>query len=154
MNNYNKFNLERFLDIQNENFEKAFEEIKNNKKVSHWMWYVFPQIDLSEFIDLTSTSRKYSISSIEEAIEYLKNPTLKKNLIKITEELLKKKEIKNVFNKIDFLKLKSCMTLFESAYNKICKDKKNKNIFSQVLEKFYNNERCKLTKLILIKQNI
>ncbi len=39
-----RFNLKRFLDAQSNTYERALTEIKNGRKRSHWMWYIFPHI--------------------------------------------------------------------------------------------------------------
>jgi uncharacterized protein (DUF1810 family) len=115
----------------------AFSEIKNGQKQSHWMWYVFPQLDLGS----SETSKKYAIKSKEEAIEYLEHPILGKRLIEITTELLalKNKSAYEVFGRPDDLKLKSYMTLFASIQNE-------NPIFQQVLTNYFNGKICWSTK--------
>ena len=78
--------LERFIEAQEKSYEEALKEIKNGRKETHWMWYIFPQIT---GLGMTYISNYYSIKSIEEAEEYLKNIQLRTNLEEITKELLK-----------------------------------------------------------------
>ena len=69
-----KNDLERFLKAQEKDYEHALNEIKNGRKTGHWIWYIFPQI---AGLGFSSTSKYYSIKDKNEAIEYLKNKTLK-----------------------------------------------------------------------------
>jgi uncharacterized protein (DUF1810 family) len=128
--------LDRYKNAQAASYETALEEIRNGKKESHWMWYIFPQIiGLGE----TSTSIYYSIKSIEEAEEYLNDEVLGTNLREITNALLEleSNDPVEVFGPIDALKLKSSMTLFDTV--------SSNDIFNEVLEKFYNGEKCLTT---------
>lgn len=98
-------NLNRFLVAQESNYINAFQEIKSGKKTGHWMWYIFPQIDGLGF---SSTTKFYSIKSIEEAKQYLNHPILGSRLIEISKALLNLK-IANpiaIFGYTDSLKLK------------------------------------------------
>ena len=128
--------LDRYKNAQTASYETALKEIRNGKKESHWMWYIFPQIiGLGE----TSTSIYYSIKSIEEAEEYLNDEVLGTNLREITNALLEleSNDPVEVFGPIDALKLKSSMTLFDTV--------SSNDIFNEVLEKFYNGEKCLTT---------
>ena len=128
--------LDRYKNAQVASYETALKEIRNGKKESHWMWYIFPQIiGLGE----TSTSIYYSIKSIEEAEEYLNDEVLGTNLREITNALLEleSNDPVEVFGPIDALKLKSSMTLFDIV--------SSNDIFNEVLEKFYNGEKCLTT---------
>lgn len=140
-------NLERFITAQESSYETAFNEIKNGRKESHWMWYIFPQIiGLGE----SSTSLYYSIKSIEEAQDYVNDPYLYQNLFEITKVLLELEENNPyiIFGTIDGMKLKSSMTLFYE----ITQDE----IFYEVLRKYYNGEKCITTLNILnnLKQRV
>lgn len=146
--------INRFIDAQNHYFENALAEIRQGKKTSHWIWYIFPQI---HGLGQSKTSKYYEIQNINEAIEYINNNVLYNNLIKICEELLNKEttDIIKIMGNIDAIKLKSSMTLFdyilkididvvsESTNYKNTekiKDKRQTDIFSKILEKFYNRE--------------
>lgn len=128
--------INRFLDAQEYDYELALSEIKNGRKVNHWMWYIFPQIrGLGE----SSTSLYYGIKDLDEASEYLNHEILGSRLMEITNELLKLEtnNSNEVFDYIDAMKLKSCMTLFDMV--------SDNDIFNKVLEKFYNGEKDELT---------
>lgn len=126
------YNLERFIDVQERDFNVALLEIKNGYKRSHWMWYIFPQLaDLG----YSATAKFYGIKSKDEAIAYLQNEYLKNNLIEISNALYQINDnISNILGYPDDLKLKSCMTLFNYVDPTI-------EIFSKIIDKFYNGEK-------------
>ena len=62
------YNIQRFVERQKEDFPIALREIKNGRKVSHWMWWIFPQL---KELGYSSTSKYYGISGLEEAKAYL-----------------------------------------------------------------------------------
>lgn len=133
--------LNRFRDAQKTDYETALSEIRAGRKRSHWMWYIFPQI---HDLGYSSISQYYSIGSLQEAKDYLKNPVLGGHLNEISEALLSLKtdDPYEVFGSPDYLKLLSCMTLFEQA------DPGNK-VFSKVIDKFYGGRRDQKTLEIL-----
>lgn len=126
------YNLERFIDAQERDFNVSLLEIKNGYKRSHWMWYIFPQLaDLG----YSTTAKFYGIKNKDEAIAYLKNEYLKNNLIEISKVLYELDDnISNILGYPDDLKLKSCMTLFNYADPSI-------DIFNKIIDKFYNGEQ-------------
>ena len=128
----NNFNLERFIDAQERDFQIALLEIKNGYKRTHWMWYIFPQLaDLG----YSATAKFYGIKNKDEAIAYLQNEYLKNNLIEISNALYELNDnIKNILGYPDDLKLKSCMTLFNYVDPTI-------DIFNKIIDKFYNGEK-------------
>lgn len=128
----NKYNLERFLSAQEQSFDIALKEIKNGKKVSHWMWYIFPQIQGLGFSEI---SRYYSIIDLQESKLYLNHNILGNRLIKVSEILLtiEGKTANNIFAYPDDLKLKSCMTLFKYI-------SPENSIFHKILDKYFNKE--------------
>ena len=77
--------LERFVNAQKQDFQIALSEIKNGRKRSHWMWYIFPQFDGLGF---SSTSRRYSIKSVAEAEAYLNHAVLGPRLVECAEAVL------------------------------------------------------------------
>ena len=129
--------LLRFLKKQSEYFEIALAEICCGKKQTHWMWFIFPQIDGLAF---SPTSMYYALKNFEEAKNYYENPILRQNLLEITTAVLNLpcNDPKQIFPYPDYLKLKSCMTLFEQ----VCKKSNHStSVFSMVLEKFFKGER-------------
>ena len=135
--------LDRFIKAQENTYLVALKEIKNGRKQSHWMWYIFPQI---KGLGMSETSRYYGIDGEEEAKAYLDNEILGSRLREITSELLKLNidNLVDIFGTIDTMKLKSSMTLFDY----VSEDK----IFSQVLNKYYNGEIDEKTILLCEKR--
>ena len=122
--------LKRFLDAQENDFERALAEIKRGRKQSHWMWYIFPQI---AGLGFSETSRFYAVKDRAEAELYLAHPVLGARLVRISEALLEieGKTANQIFGSPDDMKLKSSMTLFGAL--------KNTNpIFQSVLDKYFN----------------
>ena len=126
------YNLNRFIEAQKRNYNQALSEIKNGKKLTHWIWYIFPQI---KGLGMSNVSMYYSVYGLDEAKEYLNNDYLKNNLLEITKALL---ELDNnnpteVLGYPDDLKVKSCMTLFHYAEPSI-------DLFKKVIDKYYKGE--------------
>lgn len=125
--------LKRFLEAQENDFETAFAEIKNGRKQSHWMWYIFPQI---AGLGFSSTSIFYAIKDRAEAESYLAHPVLGKRLVEISNALLEVegKTASQIFGSPDDVKLKSSMTLFAAL------DDTNP-IFQKVLDKYFDGAK-------------
>lgn len=134
--------LERFVKAQEESYKIALNEVKNGRKKSHWMWYIFPQII---GLGRSSTAQYYAIKSREEAENYLNHPILSKRLIEISEELLKldSNNARKIFGSPDNMKLKSSMTLFLKI--------SGNEVFKKVLDKFFNGDLDENTIEILKK---
>ena len=126
------YDLDRFIDAQKKDYEKALFEIKNGKKQSHWIWFVFPQL---VGLGKSATSLYYGIKGVEEARAYIRNEELRNNLLKISEALLKieSNHITDIMGYPDDLKLHSSMTLFALIAPKY-------DVFQKVLDKFYNGK--------------
>jgi uncharacterized protein (DUF1810 family) len=124
--------LTRFITAQTTDYEVALAEIKKGRKTSHWMWYIFPQI---EGLGLSDTSRFYSIKDPEEAAEFLKHPVLGNRLVAISKELLKLKSnnARMIFGVPDDMKLRSSVSLFASIPGA-------DSVFQSVLDKFFDGE--------------
>ena len=138
------FDLERFVKAQEGIYEKALEEIKNGRKETHWMWFIFPQL---VGLGYSYYANYYGIFSLEEAREYLKCELLRKRLLEISNELLKLNDnIINIFGYPDCFKLQSSMTLFMKADSSIL-------IFQEILDKFYEGKQDKQTIKILKQKN-
>ena len=131
------YDLNRFLDAQSIKYEQALNEIKSGKKITHWMWYICPQY---KNLGISSTSIIYAIASVEEAKEYFKHPILGNRLIEITSAFLsiENKSAYEILGDPDYLKMKSCMTLFDAVQTK-------SNVFSQVINKYYSGTECSRT---------
>lgn len=119
-------------------YETALTEIKNGMKVSHWIWFIFPQL---RGLGRSDMAYKYGINGIEEAKEYLAHPVLSARLTEISEALLvhKNKDIEYIMGGIDAMKLRSSMTLFALV-------SEENSVFHQVLDCFYDGEMDDYTK--------
>ncbi|MDJ0554390.1 MAG: DUF1810 domain-containing protein [Microcoleaceae cyanobacterium MO_207.B10] len=127
------FNLSRFISAQDKIYETVLRELKNAKKQSHWMWYIFPQID---GLAKSTTSKYYAIKSIEEAQQYLNHPVLGKRLLECAEIVfgIEGKSISEIFGYPDDLKFKSSMTMFFHVA-------KPDSIFARIIDKYFQGER-------------
>jgi uncharacterized protein (DUF1810 family) len=105
------FNLNRFVEAQEDDYAQALSEIRIGQKRSHWMWYIFPQFD---GLGHSSTSKHYSIKSVAEAEAYLRHPILGPRLLECCQAALgvEGRTAHEIFGSPDDLKLKSCATLF------------------------------------------
>ena len=137
----NNNDLSRFRDAHERYFNIALKEISSGRKVSHWMWYIFPQI---QGLGRSSTSQYYAIQNLEEARLFLQDPYLGGNLIEICTVLLELKTDSPtcVFGKPDDMKLRSCMTLFSVIAE-------GNSVFDRVLEKYFSGRLDELTLRIL-----
>ncbi|MGX5668120.1 DUF1810 domain-containing protein [Rhizobium daejeonense] len=126
------FALERFVLAQGPVYDHVLAELRNGRKTSHWMWFVFPQVN---GLGTSPMAQKYAISSLEEATAYLDHPVLGPrlweccNILMTTEGL----SAEDIFGYPDVLKLRSSMTLFSKAAPA-------PNIFGGILEKYYGGE--------------
>ena len=137
-------NLERFIKAQNADYPYALAEIKNGRKQSHWMWYIFPQL-AHEFRGQSENNKFYAIRGLAEAKEYWANELLQSRLLEITAALLQSGQSDPeaiMGSSIDAKKLRSCMTLFSVAVPE-------ESIFNDVLEQFYRGRKCDWTMRLL-----
>lgn len=134
--NVDLFDLERFVTAQDtyDSYNIALKEIKEGWKQSHWMWYVFPQI---QGLGHSSMSLKYSIKSLLEANAYLQHDTLGQRLYEAMNTLSVHGDAEEIFGKVDAMKLRSCLTLFDLV--------SPDEIFADFLENYFNKERCQKT---------
>lgn len=133
------YDLDRFVNAQDTElctYAEALNEIREGHKRGHWVWYVFPQI---KGLGHSYKSEYYGISSKEEAKAYLEHPTLGNRLRDITQALLdcSNPSAFNILGFPDVLKVQSCMTLFDMVAPN--------DIFSNVLDKYYEEKRCEKT---------
>lgn len=109
------FDLQRFVDAQDGMFETALAELRDGRKRSHWIWFVFPQlVELGR----SPTAQYFGIRSLEEARAYLTHPLLGPRYRAAVEAILswaERKEAVAILSNIDAMKLRSSLTLFESA---------------------------------------
>ena len=149
-NCFDNHDLRRFIDAQDGGtstrrdmtaFEAATEELRNGKKVGHWIWFIFPQIEIGQ----SEMARKYAIKSLAEAEDFLKNRILRDRLLSTSEIVIS--QLKNGVNpevllggSTDCLKLSSSMTLFKGI--------------SQRLDDFALEQVCGDVLKLLVKSSI
>lgn len=126
-------NLDRFVRAQMDDYERARSEIRSGGKQSHWMWYIFPQIDGLAF---SPTSKHYSIKSVVEAKAYLNHPLLGPRLLECAEAVIsvEGRSALEIFGSPDDLKLSSCATLFACV-------SPPSSVFDRLLGKYYRGRR-------------
>lgn len=127
-----EYDLRRFHDAQKDSYEQALKELQKGRKETHWMWFIFPQL---KGLGRTDYSLYYGIDGKEEAIAYLKEPVLKEHLLALCEVLLglNMNDPERIFSRIDAIKLRSCMTLFDAVSEEA--------IFQKVLDRFYDGNK-------------
>src|SRR3984885_6444917 len=114
MTDSDPFDLQRFIDAQAPVFQTATAELEAGKKRTHWMWFVFPQI---QGLGHSEMARRYAISSVDEARAYLAHPVLGERLLILTQivNALDGRSVEQIFGYPDDLKFHSSMTLFAHA---------------------------------------
>ncbi len=125
--------LDRFLQAQTWDYPIALEEIRRGRKVSHWMWYIFPQL---RGLGRSNMAQYYGIADLAEAKSYAADPVLGARLREISQAMLDQphNDAREVLGGIDARKLCSSMTLFEIA------DPEH-DVYGKVLERFYKGRR-------------
>lgn len=143
-----KFNLQRFKDAQARDYGTALAELQSGRKRSHWIWYVFPQVD---GLGRSPTAQRYAISGLAEAKAYLADDLLGSRLLKCAQALLalRTNDPTAVLGYPDDLKVRSSMTLFEAA----AENDARWQAFGAVLDKYYGGKRDRATLDILAKQS-
>lgn len=120
--------LQRFLDAQDDVYDRALGEIRRGRKVSHWMWFVFPQL---AGLGRSATSQHFAIESLDEARAYLADPVLGTRLRECAAAALEAPgSAESIFGGIDAVKLRSSMTLFARASPQDA-------VFTDVLARFF-----------------
>ena len=106
--------LERFVAAQAGVYGTALRELREGRKQSHWMWFIFPQL---RGLGASPLSVRYGIESRAEAVDYLAHPILGPRLNECTGAVnaLRGASAERIFGPVDAMKLRSSMTLFEAA---------------------------------------
>ena len=142
MPNADPFDLARFLSAQDPVYEGVLTELRRGRKRSHWMWFIFPQIDGLGF---SSTTRYFSIKSEPEARAYLAHAVLGPRLAQCVETILslEARPAGQIFGPIDEMKLKSSMTLFAHVAGP-------DSAFVRVLARYFDGKADRRTLELLI----
>jgi uncharacterized protein (DUF1810 family) len=124
--------LERFVRAQDSGgtYQRALTELRNGRKTSHWMWFIFPQ---SAGLGRSAMAQAYAISHLAEAQGYLAHPVLGPRLVECAEILASHSGLtaEHIFGGIDAVKLRSSMTLFAHA-------DPDQAIFQQVIDQYFD----------------
>ena len=125
-------NLERFLIAQENAYADALREVRGGRKLTHWMWYIFPQL---RGLGRSNLAWFFGIDNLEEAKAYLEHPVLGTRLREITQAALDQPECDalKLFGRPDDLKFRSCMTLFVCASD-------GDPLFINALNKFFDGK--------------
>lgn len=123
------FDLQRFVDAQNPVYGDVVAELSRGRKTSHWMWFIFPQID---GLGSSPTTIRYSIKSLNEAQAYLAHPLLSARLVECTQSVnrLEGLSARQIFGQPDDKKFHSSMTLFALATG-------GQSVFTEALDKYF-----------------
>lgn len=124
------YDLQRFVDAQQAHYEQALNELRSGRKHSHWMWFIFPQL---QGLGRSAMAQRYAISGRDEAIAYLQHPLLGARLRACTEAMLEhgSRSARQILGSPDDLKFHSSMTLFAQAAS-------DPALFEQALQVFFN----------------
>jgi uncharacterized protein (DUF1810 family) len=130
--NINPSELDRFITAQRESFDTALEDLRRGRKRSHWMWFIFPQV---EGLGTSQMATRYAIRSRAEATAYLEHPVLGPRLQQCAKALLaiEDKTAEEVMGYPDWMKLKSSMTLFAEVAGP-------RSPFKEVLDRYFAGE--------------
>jgi len=132
---YDPYNLQRFLEAQEAIYVGVCAELRAGRKVSHWMWFIFPQIS---GLGLSPTAQFYAIESREEALAYLAHPVLGKRLMECVDlvNAVEGRTVHQIFGSPDDAKFKSCVTLFAQVANMA----HDPAVFEAALVKYFDGE--------------
>jgi uncharacterized protein (DUF1810 family) len=135
------FRLERFVTAQQGVYDDVVAELRTGRKTSHWMWFVFPQV---EGLGRSWMSQQYAIGSLAEAQAYLAHPVLGARLRECTSLVLAQRDrtAEQIFGGIDAVKLRSSMTLFHRAAP-------DEPAFRDVIDRFFEGRPDDATDSIL-----
>lgn len=131
--------LSRFLEAQEGVYETALKELRNGRKDSHWMWFVFPQL---ASLGRSATAQFYGIEGLGEARAYAAHPVLGSRLAEAAQALLARPETDpvGILGPVDALKLRSCATLFRAAA-----ETPLTGLMQALLDRFYAGAPCPFT---------
>jgi uncharacterized protein (DUF1810 family) len=140
------YNLQRFLDAQARTYDTALEELRAGRKSSHWIWFIFPQIT---GLGHSGMAQKFAIASLDEAKAYLQHPVLGPRLRTCTQLVLdvEGRSAEEIFGYPDYLKFRSCLTLFSSAAP-------DNTLFKSALLKYFHGKPDQLTLDLLAQQQL
>ena len=131
------FDLNRFVEAQEPVYDSVLAELRQGRKTSHWIWFVFPQVD---GLGHSAMAQRFAIKSLEEAKTYLDHSVLGPRLLECTGLVcqVKGKSIREILGSPDDMKFRSCMTLF-------CRASSDPQVFEKALQMFFGGKPDALT---------
>ena len=131
------YHLERFVEAQNPVYDQVCRELQEGLKMPHWMWFIFPQID---GLSSSAMSRRFAITSLDEADAYLDHSVLGPRLVQCTEFVINTsgRTLKQILGPTDNMKLRSCMTLFAHTTA-------SNEVFEDALQRYFSGQYDQLT---------
>ena len=138
------YDLDRFVRAQETNYTQALSELRSGRKRTHWMWYVFPQL---EGLGSSPTAGRYAISGLAEAKAYLAHPVLGPRLVECAEAVLQHAALtaSAMFGYPDDMKLRSSATLFARV-------SPAGSVFHRILDAFFQGRLDEVTLSLLRSQ--
>ncbi|MBS0505753.1 MAG: DUF1810 domain-containing protein [Proteobacteria bacterium] len=123
------FDLQRFLQAQEGVYAQALGELKAGRKRTHWIWFIFPQL---QGLGFSAMSQAYAISGLDEARAYLDHPVLGARLLECVQAMLAHAGLPaaGILGEIDAVKWRSCLTLFAAAWP-------GEPVFDEALRRFF-----------------
>jgi uncharacterized protein (DUF1810 family) len=139
------YDLDRFVRAQERDYARALAEVRIGSKRTHWMWYIFPQLD---GLAHSATSKRYAIRSLDEARAFLNHPVLGPRLLEFAEAAVRVdgRSAREIFGSPDDLKLRSCATLFACV-------SPPGSVFERLLGKYYGGVRDERTLALLARHS-
>ncbi len=138
------YNLYRFLSAREPVYDTVLDELRAGRKSSHWIWFIFPQI---AGLGHSAMAQQFAITSLDEAKAYLQHPVLGPRLRACTQLVLNvnDRSAEEIFGYPDYLKFRSCMTLFLTAAT-------DNTLFKDALLKYFDGKPDQSTFDILAQQ--
>jgi uncharacterized protein (DUF1810 family) len=127
--------LVRFLDAQDEVYDRVVAELANGNKRTHWMWFIFPQL---AGLGRSAMAQRYAIRDLDQAQRYLADPILGPRLRQVIKLMIdqKAKSALEILGSPDDLKFCSCLTLFREAAS----GNSDRELFVEALNQFYHGQ--------------
>ena len=134
------YNLQRFIDAQEAVYGQVCAELRQGRKRSHWMWFIFPQI---AGLGFSAMAQRFAIGSRAEAVAYLEHDLLGPRLVECTRLVMaaSEKPVTDILGSPDDMKFRSCMTLFDAV--------SKQEIFAEAIAAFYPDGKDRATLAIL-----
>lgn len=138
------YNLDRFVQAQASDYERALGELRAGRKRTHWMWYILPQL---QGLGSSQMSTFYGIKSVAEVRAYIAHPLLGRRLKECVAAMnaLPGVSATQVLGDVDAAKFRSCLTLFSQVEGQ-------QSLFGQALNRYYQGEPDRQTLALLAAQ--